>query len=429
MLARWRACLVISEAGRTGNNMSPLIELADGGNGDTVQENQYDGRGCRIVTKTYTAGSLTETRHAYFTDQWQCLEERLGASTTPDRQFVWGIRYIDDLILRDRSVGAFNERLYALQDANWNMTAVTDSTGTVQERYEYDPYGVTIVLAPDFTLRAISSFAWETTYCSYRWDAGTGLFAVRHRFYHPRLGAWITPEPLPLPLNERLLPNYSNRFTFDYSNPIVYLDRDGLWPLFAATGLIGAVGGAVIGGALGAISTGTLGGAASGALRGAVLGGITGATLGLIAPAIAGAGVGGALGGAISGATASAVGETATQELEMAIGTRTELDPWQIGTSTAVGTITGGLFCRPALPGSQPVTHWSPQGASPTQLQPTMWVQTGGQTPLNYLKSGTLQLGYPFPNALTQNVPRDALKNPAGLEACKALIGQYKYQP
>jgi RHS repeat-associated protein len=177
-----------------------LVTLADGGNGAPVQESHYDGRGCRIVTKTYTAGSLTETRHAYFTDRWQIVEERLGSSTTPDRQVVWGVRYIDDLILRDRSVtGTLNERLYGCQDANWNMTAVTDSTGTVQERYEYDPYGVTIVLAPNFTVRTTSTFAWETTYCSYRWDLSIGLFAVRHRFYHPQLGVWITRDPQPQP--------------------------------------------------------------------------------------------------------------------------------------------------------------------------------------------------------------------------------------
>ena len=175
-----------------------LVKLTEPGTTttDPVHENQYDGRGYRIVTKSYTNGTLSETRHAYFTDQWQCVEERLGTSTTPDRHFVWGVRYIDDLVLRDRSVsgGTLNERLYSLQDANWNITTVADSTGTVQERYEYDPYGATTVLAPDFTVRATSSFGWETTYCSYRWDHSTGLFAVRNRYYHPSLGLWITRD-------------------------------------------------------------------------------------------------------------------------------------------------------------------------------------------------------------------------------------------
>lgn len=174
-----------------------LVKLTDGGNGEKVQENQYDGRGYRIVTKTYTDGTLNETRHAYFTDQWQVIEERLGTSSTPDRQFVWGIRYIDDLILRDRSVsgGTLNERLYAMQDANWNVTAVADSTGTVQERYEYDPYGVTTVLSPTFVIRSASNFGWETTYCGYRYNTLSEIFAVRNRLYYPTLGLWLTRDP------------------------------------------------------------------------------------------------------------------------------------------------------------------------------------------------------------------------------------------
>jgi len=176
-----------------------LVKLTDGEEGPLAQENEYDGCGFRIVTKTYDeTETLLETRHAYFTDGWQAVEERLDQSTTPDRQFVWGVRYIDDLVLRDRSVdsGTLNERLYALQDGNWNVTAVADATGTVQERYEYDPYGVASVLAPDFTARGVSDFEWETTYCGYRWDAGTGLFVVRNRFYHPVLGSWLTRDPI-----------------------------------------------------------------------------------------------------------------------------------------------------------------------------------------------------------------------------------------
>ena len=126
---------------------------------------------------------------------------------------------------------------------------------------------------------------------------------------------------------------------------------------------------------------------------------------------------------------AAGVGETAAQGLEMSIGTRPELDPYAIGGAVAVGALTGGLLCRPALPGSQPVTHWSPPGQSPTQLTPGMWVQTGVKSPLNYLMTGTRQLGYPHGNSITQPVMGGTLKNPAGWQACKALIGQYKYNP
>jgi hypothetical protein len=53
------------------------------------------------------------------------LEERLDSSTTADRVFLWGIRYIDDLVLRDRTTtSTLDERRYAIQDANWNVVAL-----------------------------------------------------------------------------------------------------------------------------------------------------------------------------------------------------------------------------------------------------------------------------------------------------------------
>ena len=174
-----------------------LVKLTDGAS--TVQENEYDARRFRTVRKDYSGGALSETRHFYYTEGWQSIEERLGTSTTPEQQHVWGLRYIDDLVVRDRDTddnGTLDERLYAMQDANWNVTAVADEAGAVQERYEYNPYGATITLSPAFAVRATSNFSWETTYCEYRWDTATGLFAVRNRFYHSAMGIWVSRDPL-----------------------------------------------------------------------------------------------------------------------------------------------------------------------------------------------------------------------------------------
>jgi hypothetical protein len=54
------------------------------------------------------------------------------------------------MVLRDREiVGLGNyDRLYVQQDANYNVTALVDTTGAVAERYAYDPYGSVTVLAP-----------------------------------------------------------------------------------------------------------------------------------------------------------------------------------------------------------------------------------------------------------------------------------------
>ena len=164
-----------------------------------VQQYQYDARNFRTMILSYTSGVLSETRNSYFTRNWRCIEQRTGTSTSAERQFVWGARYIDDLILRDRDTtggGTLNDRKYALQDANWNMSALTVSNGLVGERYAYSPYGKPIFLSAAFVPRSTSSYAWEVLYCGYRYDAGTQLYSVRYRSYHSVLGSWVQRDPL-----------------------------------------------------------------------------------------------------------------------------------------------------------------------------------------------------------------------------------------
>jgi len=138
-----------------------------------VAEYAYDGSKRRVMVKSYTSGTLSETRHAYFTANWQNIEERLGSSPSsadPDRQFVWGLRYIDDLLLRDRdtdSDGTLDERLYALQDANWNVTAIADASATIEERYAYAAYGTPLFLDSSFDPVGSFAFNWETLFCGY----------------------------------------------------------------------------------------------------------------------------------------------------------------------------------------------------------------------------------------------------------------------
>jgi hypothetical protein len=111
------------------NRLVKLEEPNGSGGWQTLAEYQYDGQTWRTVAKSYAGGALSETRHFYFTSRWQDIEERLGTTPTTasaNRQFVWGLRYIDDLALRDRDTGGgtLDERLYAMQDANWSVVAI-----------------------------------------------------------------------------------------------------------------------------------------------------------------------------------------------------------------------------------------------------------------------------------------------------------------
>jgi RHS repeat-associated protein len=157
--------------------------------GSTVATYGYDGHNRRIVKAT-TATS--ETRHFYYTDQWQDIEERTGSPATMERQYVWGIRYVDELVCRDRT----GERLYAMQDANFNVAAITNTSGAVQERYRYDPYGNSTYMTASWSVLSSSGEAWQINHQALLQDVESQLVYNRNRMMHPMLAAFLSRDPL-----------------------------------------------------------------------------------------------------------------------------------------------------------------------------------------------------------------------------------------
>jgi RHS repeat-associated protein len=205
----------------------------------TVAEYEYDGATRRTIKKTYSGGVLDQTRHFFSTkpSQWQVVEERVDSSTDPENQFAWGMRYVDDLLLRDRDTtgdSTLNERLYGMEDANWNVTGLVDTTGSVQERYAYTAYGGPIFLSPNFTGRTNSSFANSYTFAGRRLDAETGLFYFRARYYDSRLGTFVGRDPIGSF-------DSLNLCEFLSSNPVRYLDPSGEAATFGILAMLVAI--------------------------------------------------------------------------------------------------------------------------------------------------------------------------------------------
>jgi RHS repeat-associated protein len=200
-----------------------LMTLSAGGS--QVAGYQYDGLKRRTEKNLYSGGVLSSTRHYFYSSAWQVIEERLGTTTTPDRQFVWGLRYIDDIVLRDRDpngIGILTERLFVLQDPNWNVTAIAGTSGIVQERYGYAAYGVPTVLTPAFASRLASLWDWETRCGGCRLDKESGLYQMRHRSYHPSLGTFVSRDPLLTIINN------INLYRNAENNPCSLTDPTGL---------------------------------------------------------------------------------------------------------------------------------------------------------------------------------------------------------
>jgi len=176
-----------------------LVKLVDGAN--TVAEYEYDGAKRRIIHTRYDAGTLTHTSHLYYTEpnKWQIIEERVDTSPTAEQQYVWGLRYIDDIVLRDRDTtinGTMDERYYGLQDANWNVTALSSVVGSVQERFAFSGYGTPKYLKPDFSEQPTSGSQWTLLFSGYHWEPDAGFYDVRNRVFHAEIGSWLQRDTL-----------------------------------------------------------------------------------------------------------------------------------------------------------------------------------------------------------------------------------------
>ena len=181
-----------------------LVELKDGST--SVATLRYDGLGRRTTFAEPSSG----VRHYYYSDQWQVLEENLNDAKTPDRRYLWGLRYIDDLLRREAAIpsssssslaspssssATFTGTLYSLQDANWNVVALVNPAGSLEQRIAYSAYGVPLFLDDAFDPSS-NRFDWETLFTGQRYDALTGLYLYRMRYYQPQLGRFVTRDPL-----------------------------------------------------------------------------------------------------------------------------------------------------------------------------------------------------------------------------------------
>ena len=243
--------------------------------GSVVQESEYDGQGRRVVKAVKNSVALDATYHYYYTG-WRLIETRSGSDNVL-KQHVWGLAYIDELLVtslnHDPADGTEDDcefDYYALQDAHFNLLGmyglddtgrgvwdsyllvfggVSSSTATnifrvyggLIERYEYTPYGQRTVYFspgtndPDAHAPTPISRRWTVSSTSQPYglndighqgkmhDEATGLKENSARMYHPRLGRFMQRDPL------RYVDGM-NLYQYVKSNPLRYSDPDGRRP-------------------------------------------------------------------------------------------------------------------------------------------------------------------------------------------------------
>ncbi len=244
----WNRMVAVYEDTTTDGSLT-----TSGGTVDKLlAEYRYNGLNHRIAKLKPTAydGSNVPTTYTrwdyYYNPSWQVADEtcntgrtaanKESVATSLKASYIWDQRYIDAPVVRyfdansDSDFNDDNEKLYYMQDANFNVTGLINTSGTVVERYVYDPYGAVTFYDDSWNLTHVSghdvdgtasAFGNEILYCGYRYEPESGLYHVRNRMYVNGLGRWAQRDPI----------GYKGGVTFyEYvsQNPVKWCDPLGL---------------------------------------------------------------------------------------------------------------------------------------------------------------------------------------------------------
>ena len=119
--------------------------------------------------------------------------------------------------------------IFYINDPLGSPLILMDEDGNIVKRYRFDPFG---------NLEA----QWGTEPNRYLFTGKekdeSGLYYFGARYYNPRLGRWITPEPRLYSTHPKLAlslknPQGLNPYVYCFNNPLRYLDIEGKWELEA----------------------------------------------------------------------------------------------------------------------------------------------------------------------------------------------------
>lgn len=190
----------------------------------------YDALGRRVRVIYEHADGPLYIRNFYYTTTWQLIEEQSAFGGYGETlQYVWTPGYVDGLVARFQDTdgnGSFDEAMYALTDANWNVMGLVfgsgGSVGTVAERYVYDPYGRFDTLDASRASRTTTLYSWDIYHQGGRFDRTIGFYHFRHRDYSPTLMRWVGMDPL------ASMEFGSSLYSFANNSPHNYLDSTGV---------------------------------------------------------------------------------------------------------------------------------------------------------------------------------------------------------
>jgi RHS repeat-associated protein len=173
----------------------------------TIATFEYDGFGRR--TEKVAAGGT----HQYIYDAEDIVEERISGSTTDTIRYYHGAG-IDEPLARQNSSSVVT---YYLADHLGSIVQETNASGAVTLEREFDAWGETVQ----------GGTASGYSFTGREWDAETGLYYYRTRYYSPKAAPFINEDTVGLL-------GGNNLYAYVNSRPSVSKDPNGTNPLLLA---------------------------------------------------------------------------------------------------------------------------------------------------------------------------------------------------
>ncbi len=181
-----------------------LIEV-DGG---TTATYRYDPLG-RRMSKTTATGT---TNYFYANDR--VIEEQ-NTSSSITATYIYGT-WIDDVLSMEKSGALYFYHINGIG----SVAGISDISGQLVERYEYDPYGQVTIFDPLYNTLTTSGIDNPYYFTGRRLDSESSLYHYRARAYDPEHGRFLQRDPLGYV-------DGLNLYEYAVGNPQMYVDPLG----------------------------------------------------------------------------------------------------------------------------------------------------------------------------------------------------------
>lgn len=167
--------------------------------GASITEFVYDGLGRRVAEKM----NGTVIKRWLWCGTELCEERDATGNNVTKRFFTQG-----------EQIGGIN--YYFTSDHLGSVREMTDASGNVKVRYDYDPYGRRTKISGT----ADADFGFTGHY----YHSVSGLYLTLYRAYNPSLGRWLNRDPI----GEA---KELNLYAYCQNNPVLLVDKLGLCPI------------------------------------------------------------------------------------------------------------------------------------------------------------------------------------------------------